>query len=226
MKSLEIKGLDKGFLGFSNSRMAYDDVLSRTALAIERRSLTEKITSGDLTELYRKDSALRADTMELIGAAISLLATSTRRESLTAKFNKATAFSWLIFLVRAKLHNYSPLSNRELSGFLSFFEETRGKAVHGANSMRLLANCAPVGRLFSIYESRSSARVADVSSVMLRDAIIWLAFEDFSIRRESGSALNGIGISKIHSSFDSQDTGTEGELLAKRLIESGWGELA
>jgi hypothetical protein len=226
VKALEIEGLDKGFLGFSNSRMAYDDVLSRTALAIERRSLSEKITSGDLTDLYRQDKPLKTDTIDLINNAILLFSTSKQLVPPSLKFNKATAFSWLIFLVRAKLHNYSPLSNREFPNFLKFFEKTRNNAVHDTDSMRLLANCAPVGRLFSIYESRSSARVADVSSVMLRDAVIWLAFEEFSDSQPAKGELDRVGIKKIHSSFDSQDPVTEDDLLAKRLIENKWGDLA
>jgi hypothetical protein len=223
VKSLEIKGLDKGFLGFSNSRMAYDDVLSRTALAIERRSLDEKITSGDLADLYRTDRPLHEDTIDLISSAIGLFAASKRLVSDSLKFNKATAFSWLMFLVRAKLHGHHLLSTQEFARFLKFFEKARGTAAHDPESTRLFAGCAPGGRLFSIYESRSSARVADVSSVILRDAVIWLALEESDA---PGVDLVAIGIKKIHRSFDSQDVITEDDLLARRLIENGWGKLA
>jgi hypothetical protein len=56
--SLEKAFTNRRFLAFSNTRMAYDDVLARAALAVNRRSLAEKITSLDLAALYRNDAPL------------------------------------------------------------------------------------------------------------------------------------------------------------------------
>lgn len=223
---LHTRGLDKGFLGFSNSRMAYDDVLSRTALAIERRSLAEKVTAGDLTNLYRSDKPLSASTTTLIENTIQLFGDARNIVSQSPKFNKATLFTWLMFVVRARMCRYDSLTVKSFAPFLDFFEQTRNSAARDPDAIsRLLADTAPAGRLFAIYENRSSARVADVSSVILRDAVVWLAFKEFSHFHPDLRPLESVGIARLLRSFDSQAAIAEDDVLAKRLIDGGWGHL-
>ncbi len=81
--------------------MAYDDVLARTALAVTRESLAEKTTAADLAALYRSEAPLPGFTVNLVDDAIRVLGSGLKRASWAPKFNKATLFSWLIFLARA-----------------------------------------------------------------------------------------------------------------------------
>jgi hypothetical protein len=217
----------KRFLAFSNSRMAYDDVLSRTALAVERRSLSEKITSADLDALYRNDRPLSTETVGLLKKAIGTLnASMARTEDPVPKFNKATLFSWLIFLVRGALAGSASGFDSSLSRFLTYFGATQSLAdLDVEASRRVLAEVAPAGRLFSIYENRSSSRVADVSSVILRDAIIWLVYEDFWTIALSRKDPVLRGIDRLHKVFTQSAKMFEVDSLARRLIELRWGEL-
>jgi Protein of unknown function DUF262 len=212
--------LSKDLLGFSNSRMAYDDVLSRTALAIERMSLGEKITSADLTNLYRSDTPLKPATMDLLEEAVSVLGNSLNNGAgQFPKFNKATLFSWLIFVVRSILR--TPLSPQEIAAFLEFFEDLRRNATRDpASGERLVADSAPAGRLFSIYDSRASSRVADVSSVILRDGIIWLTFADLQKWNKSRRNLEPVFVA-----FTSRDNLLDEDRIAKSLLSSGWAQL-
>jgi hypothetical protein len=130
VEALSERELDKSFFGFSNSRMAYDDILARTALAVERRSISEKITSADLTDLYRSDRSLGNSTLVVIQNGIDKLAAARSLVSEWPKFNKATTFSWLIFLVRADLRAINEPSARDLAGFLPFFEQFRKSPTH------------------------------------------------------------------------------------------------
>lgn len=227
VKLLETRAQFKRSLAFSNSRMAYDDVLSRTALAVERRTLAEKITSGDLDTLYRGEKPLSDETIGLIRESIRRLDSAIGNSNdPIPKFNKATLFSWLIFLVRGLLAGKTSGFDSSLSRFLSSFEEMRSLASIGAaQSERTIAEIAPAGRLFSIYETRSSARVADVSSVILRDAVLWLTFEDFwsSGLGRRDSLLKGLD--HLHAAFPRGQKTFEDDVLARRLIEKGWGEL-
>jgi hypothetical protein len=228
---LSAQGLDKKTLAFSNFRMAYDDVLSRTALAVERRSLAEKITSADLNALYRTDQSLSSATTQLLTESIMLLASAASDGSPgdLPKFNKATLFSWLIFVARGFLSAKPPLRSGDLKLFLSYFEKTRRQALHDpAASTRLLAHIAPAGRLFTIYETRASARVADVSSVLLRDAIIWLTFDDFwECMRLSHDPPFVPHFKALQSAFVSRKSSLlEEEIVTRRLIEHGWASLA
>jgi hypothetical protein len=201
--------------------MAYDDVLSRTALAIERRTLAEKITSADLTNLYRSDSPLKAGTIDLLEEAVRALGSSLNHNGgFAPKFNKATLFSWLMFIVRSITR--TPLSRQNLAEFLQFFETFRKNASRETEwGERLVANSVPAGKLFSIYESRASSRVADVSSVILRDGIIWLTFAD--LQKWTKSRRN---LEPVFAAFTSGENLLDEDQVAKNLLSSGWGELA
>ncbi len=227
VKLFERGGQHKRFLAFSNSRMAYDDVLSRTALAVERRSLAEKITSADLDALYRSDKPLSEETLGLVKKAIRMLDSSMAKSTdPIPKFNKATLFSWLIFLVRGALAGNTSGFDSNVSRFLTYFASTHSLAtVDIEASRRVLAQVAPAARLFSIYENRSSARVADVSSVILRDAIIWLIYEDFwsIVLERKDSPLRGID--RLNKTFTQFQKLVEGDTLARKLVESRWGEI-
>ena len=134
------------------------------------------------------------------------------------KFNKATLFSWLIFLVRGTLSGNRGISSNDLGKFLESFEAMRESAADTKRSTYLVANCLPVSRLVSIYETRSSARVADVSSVILRDAVIWLAYQELS--QESFA-----GLERLRGAFTSTEPPTEDDAFARRLLDNGWGQL-
>ena len=85
----------------------------------------------------------------------------------------------------------------------------------------------PADWLFNVYESRSSARVADVSSVLLRDATLWLVFADYVDKEVAG--VGRPDIDAIRNAFDEKsDMGQlllEDDLIARRLTENGWGRL-
>ena len=213
--------MNKTLLVFSNSRMAYDDVLSRTALALERGTLAEKITSADLAALYRKDRPLEQITIHLVIRALETLAAGTEGQiKLVPKFNKAILFSWLIFLVRGFASGNAPTSNTELKEFLSFFEHIRNSAFHSSDSEDIIVNDhVPATRLFATYETRSSSRVADVSSAILRDAVIWLFFETFCASLSNRNRRLA-GLEKLHEAFQPLRL-PEDDLLARRLIERG-----
>jgi hypothetical protein len=74
--------------------------------------------------------------------------------------------------------------------------------------------------------SRSFSRVPDVSSVILRDSIIWLAFEDLLSSTGRETSLLPYKLERIRSSFTTPSTVLEDDLVTRQIIESGWGELA
>jgi len=77
--------------------MAYDDVLARVAITLERKTLNTKITSSDLIDLYRSETALSSQVTNVIREALRLMAGVERGSLLGLKFNKATLYSWLVF---------------------------------------------------------------------------------------------------------------------------------
>lgn len=214
-------GLDADLVGFSNARMAYDDVISRVALFIERGSLDEKITSADLIELYRSDAPLGAETyhivlesLKIFGEAGNFLRGGGRRQ----RFNKATLATWLMFTVRCLVRDHRGFTPQLLAKFIRYFEEAQTIAT--LNSYQV-ASLVSSDWLFKTYQARSTARVADVSSVLLRDAALWLVFHDFVDELEDRVGLPEID--KLRAAFTSE--APEPDAVARGLVDHRWGQL-
>lgn len=220
-------GIGKDVLGFSNFRMAYDDVFSRLVLAIERGSISEKITAADLTSLYRRDEGLGPRTSDCAHEAILRFAAAKQTAMQAPKLNKATLFSWLIFLARMILGGHR-ISDEALSRYLEFFQKARDVAVHSP-ARKAESQVGPIQdwTLFAVYESRSTARVADISSVILRDAIIWLVFEQFAYVTNEPKLLDSHLLEPLHAAVGPAGFQRhEDDSIARRLVESGWGMLS
>jgi hypothetical protein len=224
VEQLSSSGIDKEFLGFSNSRMAYDDVHARVALAIERKTLAEKITASDLADLYRSESSLSSRAASLTENAITKFAAAKSRVGpIRPRFNKATIFSWFLFLIRAELKQYRFISDQVLAEYLAFFEETRVSAEADIEDSDLIvARHIKASALLSIYDSRSSARVADVSSVLFRDATIWIMFRQFLDKKEIPEFVD---IQQIELAFRRRQLPADEDSVSKALVDSGWGSL-
>jgi Protein of unknown function DUF262 len=219
-------GIEKEVFGFSNSRMAYDDVLSRVALSIERNDLSIKITSGNLADLYRQEAGLSETSVEVIRQVVYLFASARLKVFLHQKPNKATVFSWLIFLVRSQLNGYT-ITEAGLSNFLLFFQERRNDIFNKAEiEPHTVSTYGSLFFAYAVYDSRSVARVADVSSVILRDAVIWMIHDHFVLNTGLTSIPSSIPITLLRSAFSpSRLVGSEDDSLARHLLESGWGKL-
>jgi len=172
-------GIDKDFIGFSNSRMAYDDVVARVCETIETGTFAEKLTAGSLTNRYRSSTPFSSKTINNCVEAIELLGGAKSYVSYPVRFNKATLYSWLVFFVEARNVDVKP----SLAGnFLAFFEMQRTTADTDFGTLRVgTSKMTPafLAHMFAVYNDRSAARVADVSSVILRDAILWILYLAF-----------------------------------------------
>lgn len=222
VERLPALGVSKDVLGFSNTRMAYDDVLCRSALTVELRSLATKIGSQELVELYRAEEPLSVETIEKLETALSLLGRCTKLGTGGfPKFNKATLFSWLLFLVRIRqLGDGSLCQDKLIADFLRFFEGQRAGTSMGFSSEppATWGNWS-ADWLLKCYVDRSTSRVADVSSVLLRDLAIWFAFVSYA--KGHGHGVDSLPPRELvsltnHNPFQEEDS------LARSAIDVGW----
>lgn len=172
--AMENAGINKDLIGFSNSRMAYDDIIARVAMTLDDGTLAKKIDASRLTNQYRSETPFAASTLQRISKALNVLS-GIKGNSRTAgiKFNKATLYSWLLFIVRAQ-EALERFDSEVLANFLSNFELARLGVLAMKSDTPL-----PVKALveaISIYEDRSTSRVGDVSSVVLRDVVLWVMY--------------------------------------------------
>lgn len=165
VKTMIARGLDKSSLGFSNARMSYDDVIARFCLALEHGTLTVKLTAADLSQRYRQRKPLGKAVVEDAKLCIEDIARLTHATSSEMRFNKATLFSWLWFL-----HEI-----REVLGSdaLSIAALTRDRLQKARLRERHATRRSPLDSIAELYQDRATSRVADVSSVVLRNVAIW-----------------------------------------------------
>lgn len=186
---MESRGISKSFLGFSNARMAYDDVLARLCCSMEEGTLFEKITAAKLASRYRSETPFEESIIQQMESALSLMANSRPFVQKEVRFNKATLFSWLWFVKEIQKIDVPAITPKLVGSYIGYFETSKE---HFLSAER--ENDSPVtvgykstlppqlmGQLIYVYNDRSTARVADVASVVYRDIVTWILFAAFLV---------------------------------------------
>ncbi|WP_460107617.1 GmrSD restriction endonuclease domain-containing protein [Pseudomonas sp. H1_F01] len=169
---MEEGGFSRELMGFSNSRMAYDDILAKFLLTLESRTLTKKITANTVTSRYRESTGFSAEITSRAVECLRLLFECLENRNSASKLNKATISSWLIFIYKALNEGIN------LDTVISFYDqfETLRENHEGVIGKELIPNGITqtfLVKTIQIYQDRASSRVADTSSVILRDIILW-----------------------------------------------------
>lgn len=153
--------LDKSVIGFGNGRLAYDDILARTCLAVQRGNLRMHINNSVVEDFYRS-SSFSPETIEGVSLAGRLLYDLASASPVRLRFNKATLFSWLVFCFWAPRSGWGRIPD----SFLGSFESDRQSLKKSETPEDLPAEIVNV---VALYDDRASYRVTDVSSVLARD---------------------------------------------------------
>lgn len=170
-------GASKEVIGFSNSRLAYDEIISKFCYAIEKQTLKKKITSTDLSEQYRKGDPFSNECVKSAEESISKFFECINIcENHQFSFNKATLFSWLVFVRQ----NFS-MNKVELAQVVSNFEFCReyvkGKKktadIQHINEYIQLQKVLPFFEvMLNTFNQRASMGSTDALSIIYRDIII------------------------------------------------------
>jgi hypothetical protein len=226
-------GINKDVIGFSNKRMAYDDTLARVALSIEFKTLNTKVTADDLVRMYRSAKGYAQSTDRRITRAIDIFCRGKEYFDAQIRFNKATLYSWLIFIVRAneKIDRAGTRLLPEIFGhYVSEFWRNLQYIYFDSGSQQSFWGTSKDRRLLQFFDDRATSRVADVSSVILRDVVIWYYLNRFfegikssentkfrkEIRRELALAENIYRNASNASPFDE-------DALERAATDQNWG---
>lgn len=156
----EHQGNDKESIGFSNARLAYDDIIARLLFFLERRSIAEKSTEATISQRFKEREEFAPWFVSEASRAIDLFS-AARMICRQVRFNKASLISWLLF--------YSRFSPDEFPD-LEFMDRFYAEASRG--SQRLVWSAA------ALFNNRASLRVTDVSSVVYRDICLWISYDE------------------------------------------------
>lgn len=205
---LESSGLlSSANVGFSNKRLAYDDIVARVCVAIDRSSLRRHINNNTVEDVYRSLQPFRDKTVAGLRTAAEQLMRQIESSPERIKFNKGTLQTWLIYCYWAP-----QVTGRPPAELLGTFEQERLLLRQGGRSQ-----FPQVQGIVSQYDDRASYRVTDVSSVVIRDAAVHLFSEHVfgtPSRRHSDRFLNRAG----------RDQNVIASELLAYLDEVSWGE--
>lgn len=148
-------GNNKASLGFSNLRLAYDDVLARLLYFLEEGSFGAKSTEGRISERFRSQNPFHPIVESRAEAAITFFSVA-RGLAQPFRYNKASLLSWLLFFSR-----FDSGDEPDFSIIDKFFEASRRRP-----------SSHFIDEATALFADRASLRVTDVSSVVYRDFAI------------------------------------------------------
>ena len=160
-------------IGFTNSRMNYDDVLLRLAYALEVNQLSAKTTAVRLERRYRLNKPFNQEVVRQVATSIRTLAAVTKGRTTGPRLNKASLFSWLFFFVDNSVLYED--EDKLIATIYRSFEQHRGRDkiteyllsdLHGGGDLGIDHAYQVMARIFN---DRASSRVNDSTSILLRD---------------------------------------------------------
>ena len=170
-------GGTKELLGFSNSRLAYDEIISKFCYSVEMGTLKKKITSTNISEQYRKGAPFSDECIEIAEETIhKFLGSISQRSDFKFSFNKATLYSWLVF-TRQNLG----MDKDQFSDVIVLFEFCRsfvkGKIKRADDRFLnvyndMLKRLPFFELMLNTFNQRSSMGSTDALSIIYRDVII------------------------------------------------------
>lgn len=175
----EALGNDKETIGFSNARLAYDDILARLLFFVEAGGFGEKSTEGRISERFRISNPFALSVYQRCERSIELFSECINNSERT-RLNKASVLSWLLF--------FSRFEQKYPEGNLlqDFIDAELGRM--GTNEY--------LGQAVSLFRDRASLRVTDVSSVVYRDVVLCFLYlmhgQRTSIPKVSGETVYAI----------------------------------
>lgn len=204
--------LDSDKVGFSNGRLAYDDIVARTCVAVESNTIARHINNNTVEEVYRSGEFAMDTLTGVRNAGLELLKQIDLSEQ-RVRFNKGTLQTWLIYCYWAMSEG-----QRLPRTLLATFEDERKRYKSGDLGE---TREDPLLRVIGIYDDRASYRVTDVSSVQARD----LAVHVFSLarfgmqqRRDSSTLLHSLRLA------EERNESATNRLFFDFIATSGWGE--
>ena len=182
-------GATAELIGFSNSRLAYDEIISKFCYVVESETLKKKVTSTEISGKYRKGIPFSDKCVEIVGETLSKFMSCIKStDDFKFDFNKASIFSWFVF-VRQNLC----MNDEDLKKVILNFEFCRthikGKPaktdeVYIATYEKLQNSLPFFDIMLTVFNQRASVGSTDALSIIYRDITINL-FKDVILDTKS-----------------------------------------
>lgn len=223
-KYMQKLGLNKGVIGFSNARMAHDDMLAKFCFTLENETYLKPASSKNITTKYRRGEPFSDIAIQRAEEALYIFYMSSEYFEHEIKFNKSTMYSLLCFI--ARLVKKSKVNIMNLGKFIYNFEKSKNTQIdvfyckYNLNVPKKFLES-----LYNIYNDRASYRAENISSIRLRDLILWILFYLSHQNLEYNSSYQVEDYRKLAYLIDDLlDTESEAELtiMLERFLEFEW----
>ena len=172
------KSVGKEVLGFSNSRMAYNDLLSRVIVYLESGGLRTNLNESFLNTRYRDDKKIDEEIIESLEFSIEVLSFFNDEKKLyefSPILTKASSLNWVYLFCTLYINDcntkFKVLGN-------AFFALEVARAAVKANAKLPKWVIEHFGfsenvlrELLLVYIERSSSRVMSIGSILARDML-------------------------------------------------------
>lgn len=206
VRIFEDGGNNKKTIGFSNARLAYDDIVARLLLFLEAKTFAVKSTESLVSQRFKERNGFANEIVDRARRSIDCFSES-REIAAAVRLNKASALSWLIFFSRFDLTEPS-------FQYMTFFQQYAATA-----SSR---NFIPEAR--AVFQDRASLRVTDISSVVYRDVALWFVYYSHEKRPLPASVDTSV-LHRITADLKSRDDITFEHALSKIIVPERWSKL-
>lgn len=197
-------GNTKSTIGFSNARLAYDDIVARLLVFLEAGTIGIKGTESTISQRFKERASFDRDVYRISELAIERFSAARMRAE-SVRLNKASALSWLLFFARFD-EDEDPDP-----GYMVFFSNLKSRpAEHQLTSPAI-----------SLFHDRSSLRVTDVSSVVYRDFALWLVY----LAEFHGHAPRRVPLDEVHEITSEAEPAHLQDRLALHLNMHRWSRL-
>jgi hypothetical protein len=202
--------LDANRIGFSNGRLAYDDIIARCCVAIEMGTLRKHINNAVVEQHYRS-GPFSENTLSGVRQAGRILVELIASAGGRIRFNKGTLQTWILYCFWAPRVT-GPIPE----GLLRDFETLRSSLRKGETQPDDSTDA--IASVVKLYDDRASYRVTDVTSVLSRDLAIHLfSLDEFGTPPHRGSE-------ELLNRLDEPDEASPTAQLSAYLADSSWGE--
>ncbi|CAH7250756.1 conserved hypothetical protein [Vibrio chagasii] len=170
--------VNRDILGFSNSRMSYNDLLSRIIVFLETDTLRAKVSESILNSRYRDDERVNEAIIESIEYSIECLSAFNKVKEeyeYLPSLTKASSLNWIYNFCLLYLEYGKTDINMLASSFFAL--EVGRSAVKSNESIpswvveHFNFSEATLRELLLVYIERSSSRVMSIGSILARDLI-------------------------------------------------------
>ncbi|WP_218312575.1 DUF262 domain-containing protein [Alteromonas antoniana] len=180
---LDTFGLDSKFIGFSNTRLAHDDLFARLCMYLEKGGVRAKVSDSELYEKYRRDELFDEQTVAAVVFSLETLSEvkeKLSKEDVSVHITKASFFSWILFISEMYMKSGCDLDPKVLIDAFVSFETSRFSYKNNLDDFSRFRSkdieITSLFPLFSLFNERASSRVMTTSSLLIRDWCISLFY--------------------------------------------------